>query len=107
MTKKGKGLMKDMASCSHVLQSACPEQIFSLYARLYGSDPASDPYTRTVSDVYQDVFGEGSFIGKGIYDVDIFRLVLNGRFPENRILSHDLLEGLLCQVRTYQRRGII
>ena len=44
----------------------------SRYAKLYGSEPGIDPYTRTVSDVYQDVFGEGSFIGKGIYDVDMF-----------------------------------
>ena len=52
-----------------------------------------DPYTRMVSDVYQDVFHEGSFIGKGIYDVDAFERTVGGKFPENRILSHDLLEG--------------
>ncbi|HEY6000989.1 MAG TPA: glucoamylase family protein, partial [bacterium] len=69
----------------------------SRYARLFGSDPGIDPYTRAVSDVYQDVFGEGSFIGKGIYDVDAFERALEGRFPENRILSHDLLEG--CHAR--------
>ncbi len=70
----------------------------SRYARLYGSQPGIDPYTRTVSDVYQDVFGEGSFIGKGIYDVDVFERVLRGRFPENQILSHDLIEG--CHARS-------
>ena len=70
----------------------------SRYAKLYGSEPGIDPYTRTVSDVYQDVFGEGSFIGKGIYDVNMFGRVLNGRFPENRILSHDLIEG--CHTRS-------
>ena len=73
----------------------------SRYARLYGSDPGIDPYTRAVSDVYQDVFGEGSFIGKGIYDVDAFESALAGRFPENRILSHDLIEG--C----YARGGLL
>ena len=52
-----------------------------------------DPYTREVSDVYQDIFGEGSFIGKGIYDVDVFRQAVDGRFPENLILSHDFLES--------------
>ena len=67
------------------------------YARLGGSEPGIDPYTRAVSDVYQDLFDEGSFIGKGIYDVDVFECSLNGRLPENRILSHDLLEG--CYVR--------
>ena len=70
----------------------------SRYARLFGSEPGIDPYTRVVSDAYQDVFGEGSFIGKGIYDVDAFERALNGRFPENRILSHDLLEG--CYARS-------
>lgn len=80
----------------------------SRYAKLYGSEPGIDPYTRTVSDVYQDVFGEGSFIGKGIYDVDIFERVLNRRFPKNLILSHDLLEGcyarsgLLSDVQLYE-----
>jgi cellobiose phosphorylase len=70
----------------------------SLYARLCGSEPGIDPYTRTVSDVYQDLFREGSFIGKGIYDVDAFQQALRGRFPENLILSHDLLEG--CHARS-------
>lgn len=65
----------------------------SRYSRLNENDSGIDPYTRVVSDVYQDVFGEGSYIGKGIYDVDIFEKALRDRFPENRILSHDLLEG--------------
>ena len=73
----------------------------SRYARLFGSEPGIDPYTRAVSDTYQDGFGEGSFIGKGIYDVDAFERALHGRFPENRILSHDLLEG--C----YARAGLM
>jgi len=73
----------------------------SWYARLYSGESGIDPYTRTVSDVYQDLFDEGSFIGKGIYDVDAFERSLNGKFPENRILSHDLLEG--C----YARSGLL
>ena len=73
----------------------------SRYARMCGSEPGIDPYTRAVSDVYQDLFHEGSFIGKGIYDVDAFERALNGHFPENRILSHDLLEG--C----YARAGLL
>jgi len=80
----------------------------SRYAHMCGSDPGIDPYTRAVSDVYQDLFGEGSFIGKGIYDVDAFERALGGRFPSNRILSHDLLEGcyaragLLSDVQLYE-----
>ncbi|SDC94064.1 GH36-type glycosyl hydrolase domain-containing protein [Williamwhitmania taraxaci] len=73
----------------------------SRYAKLFGNEPGIDPYTRAISDVYQDLFGEGSFIGKGIYDVDSFEQALKGRFAENRILSHDLLEG--C----YSRAGLL
>ncbi|MBW6508860.1 MAG: glycosyl transferase [Desulfuromonadales bacterium] len=65
----------------------------SRFTKLFVGDAGLDPYTREVSDVYQDIFGEGSFIGKGIYDVDAFRQAVDGRFPENLILSHDLLEG--------------
>ena len=53
-----------------------------------------DPYTTAVSDVYQDLFGEGSYVGKAIYDVDAFSTALDGRVPENRLLSHDLFEGV-------------
>ena len=73
----------------------------SRYSRLHGGEPGIDPYTRAVSDVYQDAFHEGSFIGKGIYNVEAFEQSLEGRFPENRILSHDLLEG--C----YARAGLL
>jgi len=85
-----------------------PSNDSTVFARLHGNEPGIDPYTRAISDVYQDLFGEGSFIGKGIYDVDAFEKALNGRFPENRILSHDLLEGsyarcgLLSDVQLYE-----
>ena len=80
----------------------------SWYVRLWGGETGIDPYTRVVSDIYQDVFGEGSYIGKGIYDVDAFEKTLRGRLPENRILSHDLIEGcyaragLLSDVQLYE-----
>ena len=64
----------------------------SWFVWLVGPDPSIDPYTRVVSDVYQDLFNEGSFIGKGIYDVDAFEKCC-GNFPTNAILSHDLLES--------------
>jgi cellobiose phosphorylase len=73
----------------------------SWYVRLFGGSAGIDPYTRAVSDVYQDLFGEGSFIGKGIYDLETFHRELDGQFPENLILSHDLLEG--C----YARSGLV
>ena len=74
-----------------------PSAARSAYARLFGSDAGIDPYTRAVSDLYQDLFGEGSFIGKGIYDVDAFEQVLANRFAENSILSHDLVEGCFAR----------
>jgi len=79
----------------------------SWFARLFAGDAGVDPYTRVVSDVYEDLFGEGSFIGKGIYDVDAFQLTC-GELPENTILSHDLLESayarsaLLSDVELYE-----
>ena len=73
----------------------------SIYSNIHGNEPGTDPYTKAISDVYQDLFREGSFIGKGIYDVYTFEKILDKRFPENRILSHDLLEG------SYARAGLI
>jgi cyclic beta-1,2-glucan synthetase len=70
-----------------------PSASRSRFAKLFAGEPGIDPYTHAVSDVYQDVFEEGSFVGKGIYDVDVFRKAIHRRLPENRILSHDLLEG--------------
>ena len=75
------------------LSAGLPEADSSRFMALFGGEPGIDPYTREVSDVYQDIFGEGSFAGKGIYDVDAFSSSLRGRFPDNLILSHDLLEG--------------
>ncbi len=78
------------------------------FGHLFTGDVGVDPYTRASSDVYQDLFEEGSFIGKGIYDLDAFEKVTGGRFPENTILSHDLIEscharsGLLSDVILYE-----
>jgi hypothetical protein len=65
----------------------------SRLAALFSGDSSFDVYTRAVSDVYQDLFGEGSFTGKGIYEVEIFQQVVERRFPSNAILSHDMIEG--------------
>ncbi|MEO6734267.1 MAG: glucoamylase family protein [Ferruginibacter sp.] len=80
------------------VSNSLPRTDSSIYARMHGNEPGTDPYTRAISDVYQDLFKEGSFIGKGIYDVDSFELALKNKFPPNRILSHDLLEG--CHARS-------
>ncbi len=65
----------------------------SRYAAIFAGHPGVDPYTTAVSDVYQDLFAEGTYIGKGIYDVAVFEHATAGRFPENALLSHDLIEG--------------
>ncbi|MEQ1575686.1 MAG: carbohydrate-binding protein, partial [Vicinamibacterales bacterium] len=69
----------------------------SLFARTYAGHTGVDPYTTAVSDVYQDLFNEGIFTGKGLYDVDTFAAALEGRVPENTLLSHDLFEGLYAR----------
>jgi cyclic beta-1,2-glucan synthetase len=66
----------------------------SLFTRVYTGDSVIDLYTRAISDVYQDLFGEGNFVGKGIYEVDAFRRSLHDKIPENHLLSHDLFEAL-------------
>ena len=69
----------------------------SLFARTYAGHTGIDPYSTAVSDTYQDLFGEGSFVGKGLYDVDAFAASLAGRVGENAMLSHDLFEGLFAR----------
>jgi cyclic beta-1,2-glucan synthetase len=69
----------------------------SLFQRVFTSPSGLDPYAFTVSDVYQDLFGEGSYSGKGIYDVDMFEAALAQRIPESTLLSHDLLEGIFAR----------
>ncbi|MBS1108832.1 MAG: glycosyltransferase 36, partial [Anaeromyxobacteraceae bacterium] len=66
----------------------------SRFARLFAGQTTVDPYTTAVSDTYQDLFGEGTFTGKGLYEVDAFAAALAGRVPDNALLSHDLFEGL-------------
>ncbi|WP_170935982.1 GH36-type glycosyl hydrolase domain-containing protein [Pandoraea sp. PE-S2R-1] len=69
----------------------------SVYQRLFSGPCGIDPYAGAVSNVYQDLLGEGSYIGKGLYDVDAFETSLTGRIPENTILSHDLFEGIFAR----------
>lgn len=69
----------------------------SVFQRVFSSMDGIDPYAGAVSDVYQDLFGEGSFAGKGIYDIDAFEAALAGRVPESALLSHDLFEGIFAR----------
>jgi cyclic beta-1,2-glucan synthetase len=84
---KGYGIMQPRVGVSLTSAHA------SRFASIHSGHPGVDPYTTAVSDVYQDLFSEGSFTGKGIYDVDAFEKATHGRFPENTLLSHDLIEG--------------
>ncbi|UCG86170.1 MAG: glycosyl transferase [Gemmatimonadota bacterium] len=67
------------------------------YQKIISGPGGVDPYAAAVSDVYQDLFGEGSYTGKGIYDIDSFERALAGKVPENALLSHDLFEGLFAR----------
>ena len=69
----------------------------SPFQRIFSSVSGIDPYASAVSDVYQDMFGEGSYAGKGIYDVDAFEAALEGRVPASTVLSHDLFEGIFAR----------
>ena len=69
----------------------------SLFQRVFSSLSGIDPYASAVSDVYQDLFGEGSYAGKGIYDIDAFEAALAGRTPDSTLLSHDLFEGVFAR----------
>ncbi|TBW36784.1 glycosyl transferase [Siculibacillus lacustris] len=69
----------------------------SFYQKVFSGPQGMDPYASAVSDVYQDLFGEGSYTGKGIYDVDAFEAALAGRVPDDTLLSHDLFEGIFAR----------
>lgn len=84
---RGYGVMQPRINISVVSSNK------TLYAKLFSGETGIDTYTMAVSDVYQDLFGEGIFTGKGIFNIDVFYNVLKDVFKENSILSHDLIEG--------------
>ena len=90
----GYGILQPRVGVS--VQSAAKSRLASIYS----GETGFDIYTRAVSDVYQDLYGEGSFTGKGIYEVETVHRVLDRRFPRNALLSHDLIEG------AYARAGL-
>jgi cyclic beta-1,2-glucan synthetase len=89
---KGYGILQPRVSVTFTSAAG------SLFARLYAGHTGVDPYTTAVSDTYQDVFNEGIFTGKGLYDIDAFTAALEDSVPENALLSHDLFEGLHARV---------
>src|SRR5436853_170328 len=84
---EGYGVLQPRIGISHA------SAMRSRLASLWSGEPGVDPYAFAISDPYQDALGEGIFTGKGIFDIDTFAEVLCDRIPDNRVLSHDLLEG--------------
>ena len=76
----------------------------SFFQRIFSANRGLDPYVFAVSDLYQDVFDDGTFTGKGMYHIDAVEAALRGRIAENEVLSHDLLEGALSHCGAGQRR---
>jgi cyclic beta-1,2-glucan synthetase len=74
------------------------DHLSSLSQRVFSGPGGIDPYSSAVSDVYQDLFQEGSYTGKGIYDIDAFESALEGKVPDDALLSHDLFEGIFARV---------
>src|SRR5262249_60501227 len=75
-----------------------PSAMATWFSRIFADPRGIDPYTHAISDVYQDLVGEGSYHGKGIYELQTFHRLLSGRFPKEHLLSHDLLEGSYVHV---------
>ncbi|AGA64013.1 LOW QUALITY PROTEIN: Cyclic beta-1,2-glucan synthase [Liberibacter crescens BT-1] len=88
----GYGLMQP-----RVIPSFTTNKQASIFQRIFSVDRGVDPYIFTVSDLYQDIAGEGTFTGKGLYHVDVLKIALEGRIKENTVLSHDLLEGAFAR----------
>jgi len=80
------------------ISTALPSATATVFTRLFTDPIGTDPYTKAVSDVYQDLASEGSYVGKAIYDPRFFNRVMKNRLPEERILSHDLIEGAHVRV---------
>jgi cyclic beta-1,2-glucan synthetase len=80
-----------------IIPSLPPKLGGSLFQKVFSGPSGIDPYAAAVSDVYQDLFREGSYTGKGIYDIDAFEAALAGKVPENALLSHDLFEGIFAR----------
>ena len=81
----------------HVATPLCPPEDVTLYHWLFSGQSGIDPYSIASSEVYQDLFGEGTFTGKGLLNVQAVHAVLGGRLPPSQVLSHDLLEGSLAR----------
>src|SRR5882757_1794538 len=97
LSSDGRHVLRGYTIIQPSVSASLPSATATWFSRIFADPRGIDPYTHAVSDVYQDLFGEGSYHGKGIYELQTFHRLLSGRFPPAHLLSHDLLEG--CQVR--------
>ncbi|PYI59021.1 MAG: hypothetical protein DMC60_11410, partial [Verrucomicrobia bacterium] len=97
LSPEGRRLVRGYTIIQPSVSASLPSATATWFSRIFADPRGIDPYTHAVSDVYQDLVGEGSYHGKGIYDLQIFHRLLSRRFPTAHLLSHDLLEG--CHVR--------
>lgn len=97
LSPDGRHVVRGYTIIQPTVSASLPSATATWFSRIFADPRGIDPYTHAVSDVYQDLVGEGSYHGKGIYDLQTFHRLLSGRFPTAHLLSHDLLEG--CHVR--------
>ncbi|MCW3097314.1 MAG: ndvB, partial [Chthonomonadaceae bacterium] len=98
LSPNGRSVERGFTIIQPMVSTSLPSATATLFSRIFTDAAGTDPYTHAISDVYQDLAGEGSYHGKGIYDLKAFHNVLSGRFPEAHLLSHDLIEGTHVRV---------
>ncbi|MFL6506180.1 MAG: glucoamylase family protein, partial [Candidatus Udaeobacter sp.] len=97
LSPDGRHVVRGYTIIQPTVSASLPSATATWFSRIFADPRGIDPYTHAISDVYQDLFGEGSYHGKGIYELHTFHRLLSGRFPTAHLLSHDLLEG--CHIR--------
>jgi cyclic beta-1,2-glucan synthetase len=98
LSPDGRRVIRGYTIIQPSVSSTLPSAMATWFSRIFSDPRGIDPYTHAVSDVYQDLVGEGSYHGKGIYELQTFHRLLSGRFPTAHLLSHDLLEGTFVRV---------
>ena len=98
LSPDGRTVLRGYTIIQPGVSATMPSARATWFSRFFADPRGIDPYTHAVSDLYQDLTGEGSYHGKGIYDLQAFHRVLSGRFPEAHLLSHDLIEGVHVRV---------
>ncbi len=98
LSADGRTVLRGYTIIQPGVSATLPSSTATWFSRIFADPRGIDPYTHATSDVYQDLTGEGSYHGKGIYDLEAFYRVLSGRFPQAHLLSHDLLEGAHVRV---------